>query len=243
MAWLMLDPSQRRRYRELRRRQRQIRRGSAGEHRQEVPTKPVSQFTDLGVTSSSLSEAKGLDQKDRLINVRKEKPGRALGSVQASEQPRETALVSESPVGSSDLTVNGPVSGEGSAGVVRITIYLIREESWLQDNESAGAGTDGHGMESPGEHIRLLIMRETVLLSSQADIDKIESFRIEYQDPEVSKDRRDEIKVAAAEYAASSVESQCDPAWWETSVTYPCLRQPIYWMAPQNGCAGCLSIP
>ena len=48
MAWLMLDPSQRRRYRELRRRQRQIRSRWEGQQRQDFPTKPVSQSTDLG---------------------------------------------------------------------------------------------------------------------------------------------------------------------------------------------------
>ena len=124
-------------------------------------------------------------------------------------------------VESGDLTVDRNVYGEGSAGVVRITIYLFPERNWPRDNESAGAGTDGRDMESPGERGRLLIQYEEVRLSSQAEIDMIKSLRIEYQNPEVSKDRREEIKVAAAEYAASWVEGKCDPAWWTTSRSFP----------------------
>jgi hypothetical protein len=90
-AWLMLDPLQRRRYRELRRRQQEIRRGRTGEQRQDLPAKPISRLSDLGAMSSP-SEAEGLSPKDRLTSARKEKPGRVLGSGEASERRGETTL-------------------------------------------------------------------------------------------------------------------------------------------------------
>jgi hypothetical protein len=220
LAWLMLDPAQRWRYREFRRRQRQIRRGQAKGYRQDFPTKPILKLSNLEVTPSP-SEAERLLQRNTLTSGEKGKPGPAASGAQAPVQRRETTQGSGSWVGSGGLTGSGPLFGPGLAAVVTITIDFIREGARLEDNESARAGTDGHDVGLPGEPGRLLIKREAIRLYRRSDIDMIESLCREYQDLEDGTERREEIKAATAEYAASWVEGKCIPTCWESSRSFP----------------------
>jgi hypothetical protein len=94
------------------------------------------------------------------------------------------------------------------AALVTVTAY------WLQDREPAGSTTEDHGLGSAAG--RLLIRREAAHPRSQADIGLITLFRLLFEDPDISADRRDRIKAAAADYAASRVESQFGVTWWAT---------------------------
>ena len=97
--------------------------------------------------------------------------------------------------------------------LVRLTAY------WLGDSEPAGSAIEGRGR---GLAVgRVLIRREVARPRGQADIDAIESLRAGYQDPGMSKDRREQIAAAAADYAASRVEGQFGVTWWQTSQSFP----------------------
>ena len=100
-----------------------------------------------------------------------------------------------------------------SAALVRFTVYCLR------DSERAGSTTQDRGVGSATG--RLLIRREAACLPSQADIDTIESFRADYQTPGISKEHREKIKAAAAEYAASWMEGQLGTTWWVTQRSFP----------------------
>jgi hypothetical protein len=97
--------------------------------------------------------------------------------------------------------------------LVRLTVYCL----W--DSESARSATDGRDLRK--DTGRLQIEREVARPGSQADIDLIESLRIEYERPGVSEGRREEIKAAAADYAASWVQGQLGVTWWETPQSFP----------------------
>jgi hypothetical protein len=97
--------------------------------------------------------------------------------------------------------------------LVRLTLY------WVQDSEAAGAaaGSDESGPLTG----RFRIAREVARPYSQDEIYKIESLRVEYQDPGVSETRREQIKAAAGDYAASWVQGQWSVTWWETPQNFP----------------------
>ena len=101
--------------------------------------------------------------------------------------------------------------------LVEFTVY------WLRDGESADSATDGRDL---GPDIgRLLIQCEVVRPRNQEDIDSIKSLRAEYERPNVSKVRREEIreeiKAAAADYAASWVLDRLGIIWWKTQQSFP----------------------
>jgi hypothetical protein len=97
--------------------------------------------------------------------------------------------------------------------LVRLTAY------WLRDREPPGAAIEGRGQ---GRAVgRVLIRRGVARPRGQADIDAIKSLRAEYQDPGVSKERREQIAAAATDYAASWVEDQFGVTWWQTSQSFP----------------------
>ena len=101
----------------------------------------------------------------------------------------------------------------GSVTLVRLTAY------WLGDSEPPGAAIEGRGQ---GLAVgRVLIRRGVARPRSQADVDAIESLRAECQAPGVSKERREQIAAAAADYAASRVEGQFGGTWWRTSQSFP----------------------
>jgi hypothetical protein len=100
-----------------------------------------------------------------------------------------------------------------SVTLVRLTAY------WLRDSEPPGPAIEGRGQ---GLAVgRVLIRRGVARSRGQADIDAIESLRAEYQDPGVSKERREQIAAAAADYAASWVDDQFGVTWWQTSQSFP----------------------
>jgi hypothetical protein len=101
----------------------------------------------------------------------------------------------------------------GSATLISFTV------SWLWDSGPEASGVDGRslGLATGG----LAIERKIVRLPSQADIGEIEASFIEYEDPKTSQDRREEIKKAAADYAASWMEGQWGDTWWKTSSSFP----------------------
>ena len=100
-----------------------------------------------------------------------------------------------------------------SVTLVRLTAY------WLADSEPPGAAIEGRGQ---GLTVgRVLIRRGVARPRNQADVDAIESLRAECQDPGVSKERREQIAAAAADYAASRVEGQFGGTWWRTSQSFP----------------------
>ena len=92
-----------------------------------------------------------------------------------------------------------------SATLIKFTVYCLR------DTEPADDATGGQNFEQATG--RLVIECRVARLDSQADIDEVDSFRAEYEDHE---DRREEIKAAAADYAASWVQGKWDVAWWRT---------------------------
>ena len=115
-------------------------------------------------------------------------------------------------VGSQGADLAGSAAGE-PVTFVRLTAY------WLADGEPVGSAIEGRGRDSAAGLV--LIRREVARPRGPADIDVIESFRVEYQDPGVSKDRREQVAAAAADYGASWVEGQFGVAWWQASGSFP----------------------
>ena len=115
-------------------------------------------------------------------------------------------------VGSQGADLAGSAAGE-PVTFVRLTAY------WLADGEPVGSAMRGRGRDLAAGLV--LIRREVARPRGQADIDVIESFRVEYQDPGVTKDRREQIAAAAADYGASWVEGQFGVAWWQASGSFP----------------------
>lgn len=92
--------------------------------------------------------------------------------------------------------------------LVTLTAY------WLPDREPADRTTEDRDPGSaPG---RLLISRKTTPLRSQAGLELTESFRLRYRAPDITPERREQIKAAAADYAASWLEDQFGVTWWQT---------------------------
>ena len=92
--------------------------------------------------------------------------------------------------------------------LVTLTAY------WLPDREPADRPTgDRDRGPAPG---RLLISRKEGRPRSQADMNLIKFFRLEYEAPDVTPERRERIKVAAADYAASWLEGRSGVTWWLT---------------------------
>jgi hypothetical protein len=113
------------------------------------------------------------------------------------------------------LEEDNPIGWEsaGRATLATFTVYFLRDG---EPEDEATVGRDsGFGTG------RLLIECRIFHPRSQADIDAIESLSGEYQAPEVTEDRREEIKEAAADYAASRVQDQWDVTWWETPQSFP----------------------
>jgi hypothetical protein len=100
--------------------------------------------------------------------------------------------------------------------LVRLTGY------WLLDSEPVGSLAEGHDPEWAAG--RLLIWYKAVRSYSQADIDVVESLRVEYQNPDVSADRRERIEAAAADYAASWVEGEFGVTRWQSPQSFPLSR-------------------
>jgi hypothetical protein len=100
------------------------------------------------------------------------------------------------------------------AGLVRVTLYFLPD--------SAVDGTHPHGMGSASG--RLLIEREVARPHSQADYDRIESLRVQYENPHLSAREREGLKDAAGDYAASWVDGQWRVTWWQTVQSLPLSR-------------------
>ena len=103
----------------------------------------------------------------------------------------------------------------GEAALVRVTAY------WLPDREPAGSIAEDRGPGTVAANGRILIRREVTRPRSPADIGLIALFRVGYEDPDISADRRDRINAAAADYAASLVEGQFGGTWWVTPQSFP----------------------
>lgn len=102
---------------------------------------------------------------------------------------------------------------ESAGALVRFTVYW----RWDSEAEANAAYGSALGLAIGG----LVIERKVVRLPSRADIGEIEASCIEYENPETSQDRREEIKKAAADYAASWMEGQWGDTWWKTSPSFP----------------------
>jgi hypothetical protein len=109
-----------------------------------------------------------------------------------------------------------PHGAELAGSVAAEPVTAVRLTAcWLPDNEPAGGAIEGRGQGLAAG--RVLVRREVAYPLGQADIDEIESLRAEYETPGVSKDRREQISDAAADYAASWVEGQFGVTWWQAS--------------------------
>ena len=100
----------------------------------------------------------------------------------------------------------------GSATLGHLTVY------WLWDGELEASTADGHSL-----HLTngvLMIERRAVRLPSRDDLGKIEASWKEYEDSETSQGRREEIKKAASDYAATWMENQWGHTWWKTSSSF-----------------------
>ena len=128
------------------------------------------------------------------------------------ESARAQLVITGQPTQTRDDNLAAPKTAE-SAGMFRLTVYRLR------DTQPAGSTTEGYGLGSTAG--RLLIGREVARPRSQADIDMIELLHVEYQNPDISKDRCEEIEAAAADYAASRVGDQFGATWWETPQDFP----------------------
>ena len=111
-----------------------------------------------------------------------------------------------------DDSLAGSMTAEPGT-LVRLTAY------WLPDREPAGKTIKDRDPRSAAGHV--LIRCEALRPRRQADIAAIESLRVEYQNPDIREDRREEIKTAAAGYAASWVEGQFGVTWWQTRQSFP----------------------
>jgi hypothetical protein len=100
-----------------------------------------------------------------------------------------------------------------AAVLVRFTAYCV------QDTPRAGRTTERLDLASAVG--RLLIGVELAHPRNQADMAAIESLRADLQIPGISNDRREEIKAAAANYAASWVQGQWGLMWCETPQSFP----------------------
>jgi hypothetical protein len=100
--------------------------------------------------------------------------------------------------------------------LVRFTVYCLR------DGERAGSTTQDRG--GGPDAGRLLIRRQVTRLPSRAEVAEIESLCDDYQKPGISKEQREEIKEAAAQYVASWMEGQLGTTWWETQDSFPLSR-------------------
>ena len=132
-------------------------------------------------------------------------PVKSTGLVRQAESPSWRPIGTCQPAGSQDggLAGSGPTE---SASLVMFTVFCK---------------PDGISGSDAG---RLQIKCEVAHLWSQADIDEIELLRSAYQDHGTGNDRRDEIKAAAADYAASWTEGQFAVRWWETPQRFPLTR-------------------
>jgi len=97
------------------------------------------------------------------------------------------------------------------AALVRLTAR------WLADTKPAGS----EGPERGSASGQLFVRCEAAYPGSPADVGLIALFRAEYEDPDIRAARRDRIKAAAADYAASVVEAQFGKTWWQFSPNYP----------------------
>ena len=125
---------------------------------------------------------------------------------QQGESPRSQPIRTGQPGPPQDDNLAGSMTAQPGT-LVRLTAY------WQPDREAGDETTEDLDPGStPG---RLLVRREAVR-PGQADIAAIESFRVEYQKPGISADRRKEIEDAASDYAASWIEGQFGVTWWQT---------------------------
>ena len=106
----------------------------------------------------------------------------------------------------------GPSSTE-PVMLVRFAVYCQR------DHDSAGTGQ--HDSDSELGTGRFFLVREVAHLRNQADIDSIGSLGRAYEAPGVSSGLREQIKAAAADYAATWVEDQWGTTWWQTPESFP----------------------
>lgn len=74
---------------------------------------------------------------------------------------------------------------------------------------------------APGATGRFFIVREVAPVHDQARIDEFALLGREYESPGVTRDRQEEIKAAAADYAASWTEAQWGDTWWQTPQSFP----------------------
>jgi hypothetical protein len=125
--------------------------------------------------------------------------------VQRAESPRWQPIGTSQPADSHGGGLAGLGSAE-SATLVRFTVFC---------KPDSGSGSDAG---------RLQIRCEIAPMWSQAAISEIERRRSEYQDRGTSNDRREEIKAAAADYAASWTEGQFHVKWFETSQSFPLTK-------------------
>jgi hypothetical protein len=130
--------------------------------------------------------------------------------IRQGESPRSQRIrISPHPLPVPDNPVIGSMTAERDA-LVTLIVY------WVPDREPADRTTEDRGPGStPG---RLLISRKTTPVRSQAGLNLIESFRLgyEYEAPDITLERGERIKAAAADYAASWLEDQFSVTWWQT---------------------------
>lgn len=63
---------------------------------------------------------------------------------------------------------------------------------------------------------RFFVRRQAVPLPDQARLNEIASLGREYESPDVTEERREEIKAAVTDYAASWTEALWGDTWWQT---------------------------
>jgi hypothetical protein len=127
--------------------------------------------------------------------------------IQQGESPRSQPISTGQPEHVRGDALAGSMTAEPGT-LVTLTAY------WLPDREPADWAAEGRDPGSaPG---RLLISRKTTPLQSQAGLDLVESFRLRYEAPDITPERRERIKDAAADYAASWIEGQFGVTWWQT---------------------------
>ena len=137
------------------------------------------------------------------------------GLIQRADSPRSQPTRTGQPEHPLDDNLAGSMTAESA--VVRLTGY------WLPDRSRRWYHLRARGRSASG---RLLVKREAARVSSQADIDAIESFRSRHEKPHVSTGQREKIKAAAADYAASRVEGQFGVTWGRRRRAFRPPRQP-----------------
>ena len=107
----------------------------------------------------------------------------------------------------------GPSPSGGGESAVGATVTAVRFAVYWQPDRGASGATG-----------RFVVAREAARLHDPAEIDTFIRLGWECDSPGVTRERREQIKAAAADYAASWTEGQWGDAWWQTPQGFPLSR-------------------